>query len=197
MSQPTDQVLIKQMQAGDLQALGQLYDRYKPLVYKTALAITGDNEAAGDLLQDVFLRLYRFSCRFDPQRPLPPWLYRMTANLAYTWVKRDNRWLQPAGDLAEWLAGSSKDHPQAIVEGRDDWTRVQQAVQCLPISQRVVVVLYYLDDLSLQEISDILDIPMGTVKSRLHYGRLGLRKRLGLAGYPEGKNLPELNFEGS
>ena len=180
--QITDQELVRQLQAGSLDALGELYDRYRQMVYRSALAITGDPEAASDLLQDVFLRLYRFAGRVDTTRPLPPWLYRMTANLAYTWVKRDRRWLQPLEDLADWLAGSALNLPYETAEKMDDWGRVQQAVQTLPISQRVVVVLYYLDDLSLQEIAGVLSVPVGTVKSRLHYGRLALRKHLGLSG---------------
>ncbi|HEX7973391.1 MAG TPA: RNA polymerase sigma factor [Anaerolineales bacterium] len=159
-----------------------LFDRYRQLVYRTALAITGDAEAASDLLQDVFLRLHRFAGRIDSQRPIEPWLYRMTANLAYTWVKRNHRWVQPLEDLAEWLAGAGRNTPLDLAEMQDDWNQVQQAVMALPISQRLVVVLYYLNDLPLQEIAEILDVPVGTVKSRLHYGRLALQKRLGILG---------------
>jgi RNA polymerase sigma-70 factor (ECF subfamily) len=193
MTQVADLELIQQLQQGSLEALGELYDRYRHMVFRTALAITGDQEAASDLLQDVFLRLYRFANRLDRTRPIQPWLYRMTANLSYTWVKRDHRWLHPLEDLADWLAGSSRNSPYEIVEQWDDWDRVQSAVADLPISQRVVVVLYYLNDLSLQEISEILNVPVGTVKSRLHYGRQALKKSLG--GFAEGEGLTEL-YEG-
>ena len=90
-----DGELILQLQDGSLEALGKLYDRHQRMVYRTALVITGDVDAAADLLQDVFLRLHRFASHVDPQRPLEPWLYRMTANLSYTWVKRSRRWLRP------------------------------------------------------------------------------------------------------
>ena len=72
--------------------------------------------------------LYRFADRIDPQRPLEPWLYRMTANLSYTWVKRSRRWLRPLEDFADWLVGSSKNPPDEMVEKRDDWNRVRRAV---------------------------------------------------------------------
>jgi len=196
MNMRSDQELINQLQEGSLEALGELYDRYRQLVFRTALAITGDPEAASDLLQDVFLRLYRFAEHFDPLRPLPPWLYRMTSNLAYTWVKRDRRWMRPLENLADWLVGWGRNHTQELVEQMDDWDRLQRAVAALPISQRVVVVLYYLNDLSLQEIAEILEIPLGTVKSRLHYGRLTLKKDLGLAALGEKEKLPDLGFEG-
>jgi RNA polymerase sigma-70 factor (ECF subfamily) len=167
-----EQELILKLQNGDLDALGELYDRHRQTVYRTALAITGDLDAANDLLQDVFLRLFRFADHIDSQRPLEPWLYRMTANLAYTWLRRDRRWLRPL-----------------VVELHDDWAQVQHAVSQLPISQRVVVVLYYLNDLSLQEIADILDVPVGTVKSRLYYGRLALKKMVGMGGALEAGSL--------
>jgi len=175
-----DQDLVLQMQQGNLEALGELYDRHRQVVYRTALAVTGDGEAANDLLQEVFLRLYRFAGRIDSQRPLEPWLYRMTANLAYTWVRQNHRWFKPLEDLVEWFSVGDENPPHAIVERRDDWREVQKAVSRLPLSHRIVVVLYYLNDLSLQEISDILDVPVGTVKSRLHYGRKMLKKSLGL-----------------
>jgi RNA polymerase sigma-70 factor, ECF subfamily len=197
MAQDSDPELIERLQQGNLEALGLLYDRYRQMVYRTALAITGDQDAASDLLQDVFLRLYRFADHIDQQRPLSPWLYRMTANLSYTWIKRDRRWWRPLEDLADWLVGVSRNTPYDEVEKQDDWDRVQQAVIDLPLSQRVVVVLYYLNDLSLLEVAEILDVPVGTVKSRLHYGRLTLKKSLGLSGFTEGEKLPDLKFEGS
>ena len=195
MGQTGEQELIIQLQSGSLEALGELYDRHRQTVYRTALAITGDEDVASDLLQDVFLRLFRFADHIDNQRALEPWLYRMTANLAYTWLRRDRRWLRPLEDLADWLAGSARNATYEVVELQDDWSQVQKAVDRLPLSQRVVVVLFYLNDLSLQEIAEILDVPVGTVKSRLHYGRLALKKMLGLGGALENEKLPEWNFE--
>ena len=174
----TDKELILQLQNGSLEALGELYDKHQRMVYRTALVITDDAEAAADLLQDVFLRLHRFADHVDPDRPLEPWLYRVTANQAYTWVKRSRRWFRPIEEVAEWLVGSKRSVTQYQENLSEDWQQVQQAVSGLPLPQRVVVVLYYLNDLSLQEISEILEVPVGTVKSRLHYGREALKKSL-------------------
>ncbi|MFM8322309.1 MAG: RNA polymerase sigma factor [Chloroflexota bacterium] len=193
MANTADQELVYQLQAKRLDALGELYDRYQRMVHRTALVITGDNDAAADLVQDVFLRLFRFSDRIDPQRPLEPWLYRMTVNLSYTWIKRNRRWLQPLEDLADWLAGS-KPSPHEMVEQKDEWDRVQQAVSRLPFAQRVVIVLYYLNDLSLQEISEILEVPVGTVKSRLHYGRSALKSSLGIENLGDSDALANLEI---
>jgi RNA polymerase sigma-70 factor (ECF subfamily) len=184
--------LIKRLQDGSLEALGVLYDHHRHLVFRTALAISGDEDAAADLLQDVFLRLHRFAERIDPERPIEPWLYRMTTNLSYTWVKRRKRWLRPLEDVADWLVGGRKDSPDYQAEVDESWYLIRQAITALQLTQRVVVVLYYINDLSLQEISDILEIPVGTVKSRLHYGRQALKKQLGLM---QDDALPEILYD--
>ena len=187
----TDRELILQLQQGDVNALGDIYDRHKNLVYRTALGITGDEQIAADLLQDVFLRMNRFAHHVDPERPLEPWLYRTTANLTYTWMKRHRRWMRPLEDVAEWLVGSKKQLPSYVAEVSEEWKDVQKAVSSLSLQQRVVVVLYYINDLSLQEISEILDIPVGTIKSRLFYGRKALKKYLEADGVVHG----EVNYE--
>ena len=180
MRQLQDNQLITKLQDGDLEALGFLYDRHRQMVYRTALAITGDPEVAADLLQDVFLRLHRFAHRIDTERPLTPWLYRVTANLAYSWMKHRNRLTRCLKEMAEWLSREPKTTPDHLAEQDEECRWVQRAIASLPITQRVVIVLYYVSDLSLQEISEILDIPVGTVKSRLHYGRRTLKKQLSL-----------------
>lgn len=175
-----DRHLVLRLQDGDLEALGDLYDRHRSLVYRTALAITSEPEAAADLLQDVFLRLHRFAHRIDPERPIQPWLYRITANLSYTWMKRRSRWLRFLHEMSDWVSRERRPSVQHQVELDEEIHWVQQAVASLPLPQRVVVVLYYVNDLSLKEISETLDIPVGTVKSRLYYGRSVLKKKLGL-----------------
>jgi len=175
-----DRRLVLRLQDGDLEALGELYDRHRSLVYRTALAITSEPEAAADLLQDVFLRLHRFAHRIDPERPIQPWLYRITANLSYTWMKRRSRWLRFLHEMAAWVARERRPSVQRQAELDEEIRWIRQAVASLPLPQRVVVALYYVNDLSLREISETLDIPVGTVKSRLHYGRNALKKKLGL-----------------
>lgn len=187
-----DSELVRSLQTGNLEALGVLYDRHQKLVFRTALAITGDADAAADLLQEVFLRLHRFASHIDTGRPLEPWLYRMTTNLSYTWVKRHNRLLRPLEDVADWITGTRRDSPAVRTELNETWHQVQQAILSLPLSHRGVVVLYYVNELSVQEIAKILSIPVGTVKSRLHYGRQALKKSLGLS---QEHIFPELNYE--
>jgi RNA polymerase sigma-70 factor (ECF subfamily) len=177
----SDRELILQLQRGSLECLGLLYDRHQELVYRTARAIIGDSEAAGDVLQEVFLRLHRFSHRVDSSRPLEPWLYRVTVNQSCTWVKR-RRWTWPIEELADWISGDRSQIPPYVIERRESWDAVEKAIWSLPLAQRTVIVLYYINDLSLQEIANILDVPTGTVKSRLHYGRRAMRESMEAEG---------------
>lgn len=191
MQSASDQELIVELKKGSLDALGILYDRHRRMVYRTALGIVGDPDSAADLLQDTFLRLHRFADRIDTQRPLEPWLYRVTTNLAYTWVKRRKRWFSPIEDIAEWLSGNRKQSPHFAAEIDEESQQVQQAITALPLTQRVVVVLYYINDLSLLEIAEILEVPEGTVKSRLHYSRQSLKKHLRI----QEDKLPDMQYE--
>src|SRR4030067_2802881 len=139
----SDSELVLSLQAGSLEALRVLYDRHRGLVFRTALAITGDAEAAAALLHDVFLRLFRFAAHIDTHRPLDPWLYRMTTNLAYTWVKRRQRWFRPLEDIADWLASTRKDTPAYQVEMDDSWRQGEQGIFSLPLSPRGGGVVYF------------------------------------------------------
>jgi RNA polymerase sigma-70 factor (ECF subfamily) len=184
-----------------LEALGTLFDRHHEAVFRTALAITDDEEMAADLVQEVFLRLHRYAERVDATRPLRPWLYRVTVNLAYSWLKRRQRLWRLVKELAERLVGEWHRGPHAQVERKEEWEQVRRAIGRLPLPQRVVIVLYYLDDLPIHEISTILNVPEGTVKSRLHYGRRALRRALmpktGMLGEILAEILPEGEYGSS
>jgi RNA polymerase sigma-70 factor (ECF subfamily) len=177
-SQDQDGQLISQVRQGDLLALGILYEHYKTQVFRIALAITRDPTIAEDILQECFLRLYATVDRFDETRPLLPWLYRVTVNLSYNWVTRRNRWLSPLEDAVERLHAGPKSSPERSVEQNELQRIVREALDSLKFEQRVVLVLFYLGGFSVKEIAYVLDVPTGTVKSRLHYGRERLRSRL-------------------
>ncbi len=177
-SAPTDRELVQRLCAGELAALGTLYDRYRLPVFHTALAITHDREAAEDILQECFLKLNSYAPRIDVSLPLEPWLYRVTVNLSYTWVSRRSRWLISLESVIDKLVSPARSGGEYHAEMSEFQAVLRRAIDSLPAGQRMTVILYYLNDLSLKEISYILDCPVGTVKSRLHYGREHLKKCL-------------------
>ena len=179
MSTGEDSELIPRVRRGDLAAFEALYDKYKGQVYRTALAITRDQGAAEDILQECFLRVYAHIDRVDVTRPLSPWIHRIVVNLSYNWVTKRRRWLPSLGEVIDQFVGDHLGSPEHILE-RDELQRiVQEAIHSLSFAQRVVIILFYLNGFSLEEIAYILDCPVGTVKSRLYYGRQNLRSKLG------------------
>jgi RNA polymerase sigma-70 factor (ECF subfamily) len=174
-----DGQLVRRVRQGDLDALGELYAQYRNQVFRTALAITRNQQMAEDILQEVFLKLYHFAERIDTSLVLAPWLYRVTANLCYTQITRQKRWLTALEDVIENIvAPPSRACPERQAEHGELQTIIQQAIDTLSPGQRIVIVLHYLADLSLKEIAYILEVPEGTVKSRLYYGRESLRQKL-------------------
>jgi RNA polymerase sigma-70 factor (ECF subfamily) len=183
----SDSELIECLQQDDLDALGVLFERYRDRVYRTALVIVRDSAVAEDILQDCFLKVYGNAHRIDTSRPLVPWLYRVTVNLSYTWLSRAKNRRMPIDNVVDLLISPMKHAPDRLTEQTELRQNVRQAINALSIDQRVVVVLYYLNGLSLQDIAEILDLPTGTVKSRLYYARENLRSKLGtnLSWLPE------------
>ena len=187
----SDRQLVIELQTGNLEALGALYERHKTTVYRTALAITRDPSVAEDILQDSFLRLHKYAYSIDSSLPLRPWLYRVTTNLSYNWEKRKKYWSISLDDVLDWLAGPTHNSPEWRAEMSDTQSRIMDAVSSLNTNQRIVIVLHYLDSLDLKEIAAILNCPIGTVKSRLHYGRKNLRRQL----ESRHRAAPELAYE--
>ena len=183
--------LIRKLQHGNLKALGTLFTTYKDMVYRTALAITRDKRSAEDILQECFVRLYTYAASVDTKRPLKPWLYRVTVNLSYDWSSKKPT--QPLDEILEWLSGlpGPFPSPDRQAEEKEMMRMVRQIIDELPGLHRAVIVLFYLENLSLDEISQVLELPLGTVKSRLYYARERLRKAL----KHRDRTVPEMKYE--
>ena len=179
MSTGEDNELIPRVRRGDLAAFEALYDKYKGQVYRTALAIIRDKSAAEDILQECFLRVYAHIDKIDISRPLSPWIHRIAVNLSYNWVTKRQRWFPLLGEVVDQFVGDHHGSPEHILEREELQRIVQEAIHSLSFAQRVVIILFYLNGFSLEEIAYILDCPVGTVKSRLYYGRQNLKRKLG------------------
>ena len=177
-AQHTDGWLVARVRNGDLEALGELYERYKTQVYRTALAITHNESMAEDILQDTFLRVYTYANSFDETQPLGPWLYRVTVNLAYSLTNRAKRCVFFFQNALERIKSPTQQNPEQVTEKRERRQMLRQAIDALPEPQRVVVILYYLEELSINEIAYAVGIPEGTIKSRLYYAREKLRETI-------------------
>ncbi len=173
MEQPL--ALIRRAQAQDRDAFASLFQLYKNLVYKTAYLMLRDRDEADDALQEIFVRVHREIQTYDPNKgAFTTWLHRVTMNHSLNHLrgaKRAARAAQVPLDVAASIPAPGIAHPA-------DQDVLRQAVDQLSDKQRAVVVLRYFLELSYDEIAQVLDIPLGTVKSRLTLALATLRRAL-------------------
>lgn len=170
--------LVARAKEGDMGAFEALYKRYKGSIYRTALAITHDRGAAEEILQDSFLRAFRHIDNVYEGAPIAPWLHRIAINLSYNWTTKRKRWLTSLEQVLDRLVATPSSFPERAVEQSELQQLVREAIDQLEFPHRATIVLFYLEGFSLAEIAEIMDCPVGTVKSRLYYGREKLREAL-------------------
>ena len=175
-----DAALVESVREGDVRAFEALYDKYKTMVFRTAYAIARDRFAAEEITQDCFVRAYCHIDKVDVSTSLGPWLHRIAVNLSYNWCKSARRrWLLSLEKAVSPEASQSGANLPAIAAQQGETRRILlDALESLGFEQRATMILFYLGGFSLEEIGYILDCPVGTVKSRLHYGRLRLKKEV-------------------
>ncbi len=169
-------------------AIEDLVERYAPAVYRLALRMTGDPHEAQDVVQETFVHAWRGLSRYDPERPLAPWLFRVATNACLTRCRSRRRRRareHAAGDLEPLERPGRGPGPEARVDAREAEAAVSAAVLDLPPIYRAVVTLFYLRELSLEDVARVLGIPEGTAKVRLFRARALLSARLE-AFAPEG-----------
>ncbi|MEZ5362970.1 MAG: sigma-70 family RNA polymerase sigma factor [Bryobacterales bacterium] len=171
---------LKRQEAG---ALGEAYDRYSRPVFAMLLRMTGERPVAEELLQEAFLRLWRKSAAFEPERgALLPWLLTMARNLALDRIRSSSERQRRLEAFHETL-------PEAgPLNGGDAWPdaklqaeRIRSLLSDLPEEQRKALELAYFEGMSHSEIAAAMERPLGTVKTWLRSGLLRLRERLGAA----------------
>jgi RNA polymerase sigma factor, sigma-70 family len=178
-----DVQLVRRCLAGEEAAWEEMVRQYSRRIYNLAYRFTGNRAAAEDLTQEVFLRLYRTLEQYDPREgDLSSWLMRVARNLIIDDYRRRARTpAQNGEDLAEHeyhLRADEREDPHALVERRELSEQIHAALAKLSPELRACVILRDLEGLSYQEIAEALQIPEGTVKSRINRGRLELARVL-------------------
>ena len=186
MAQPQimedENALIEQAQHGDRNAFGELVCSYYPGVVRVVYRLCGDNRLAEDMAQEAFLRGWVALPSFHPQSSLRNWLYRIAVNATLDVLRR--RTEEPIEDEALQMVPDQAASPETTLIEKERVAQLQQAMRALPEAARSVLVLREYGGLSYQEIASVLDVPVGTVMSRLNYARNRLRELL------KGKLLP-------
>jgi len=182
-SQDPDAELIARWQAGDASAFERLVRTHERNVFRLLYRMLGSREEAEDAAQEAFLSLHRHGHRFRREARFSTFLYRVAANAALNRRRSRSRARARELELAQRHVAGAQVHavprdPEDATHGVEIQDRVQQALQQLPDELRVAVVLYDIEGQSYRDIAETLGIPEGTVKSRIHRARLGLRERL-------------------
>ena len=183
----SDEELVTRSRGGDADSFNQLILRWERPIYALAYRVIGREEDARDVAQETFLRAFRALSGFKGQAKFSSWLYRITLNLCRDWIRKERRTpvsQAPEGiDIIE-LAGEAT--PNETIEqrvGRSQLSRaVSRAMASLPEEQRTAIILKEYHGLTFQEIADMLDCPLSTVKTRLYQGLSVVRKQLEQAG---------------
>jgi RNA polymerase sigma-70 factor (ECF subfamily) len=181
-----DAQLVRELKKGSEQALEALISRYGNRLLRTAAGICGDTQIAEEVVQDTMLQVCRKIHAFEERSSLGTWMFRITVNLAKnrmrgSWLQRLTPWEDSR--MAQ-LPAPAAEEPETQVIKQCKEQAVSRCLQSLPVKYRDVLVLYYVEDFSVAEISAILDEPEGTVKSKMSRGRNLLKEKLTAGGWP-------------
>ena len=181
-----EKALIERCKRGDLAAFNDLVRKYEKQVYNFAYRLTGNYDDANDVAQDAFLRVFNAIGSFRGDASFSTWLFRITTNVFLDERKRAKA--HPQASLDEYLElGESSvtrqiedpsPTPEVVLEESERAQILSKAVSELPEYQRAMVTLYHGQQKSYEEIAEIMDLPIGTVKSRLNRARLALKEKL-------------------
>ncbi len=182
-----EEKLIKKMAKGDRDAFAELVELYKDKVYQVSYRMLGNAQEAEDVAQETFLRVYANIGNYDPSYKFSTWIYRIATNLCIDHLRKRKQVYsldkQVEGtDGLDWhdrLADQSPNPEETLLTGELQG-QVQQAIESLTPKYRSIITLRYIEDLSLNEISEVLKLPVSTIKTRIHRGREALRKKLNL-----------------
>lgn len=178
---PGDEELMQQVKRGDMYAFDILVRRWEQSLFNLAYKIVGDFEASKDIRQEVLLRVYKASKRYQPRGQFKTWLYRIAINCSINELKKRERCQtlplsmpyeceDGKEQFLEDILPDPKPQPDELIHCEEVAHLIQDALQNLPEEQRIVVVLRHYEGLKFQQIADVLDCPLGTVK--LQYQRL-------------------------
>lgn len=178
--------LLERAKAGDIAAFEQLIESYQKKIFNIALRMLGNYDDAGDLSQEVLIRIYKSIGSFKEQSSFSTWIYRITTNVCLDEIrKRKNRKIISLDEEIRLEDGemkrqieSDEPSPEETAEAKDLKKIVNDAIGKLSEEHRIVIVLRDLQGLSYEEIAEVLKCPEGTVKSRINRGRQALKNIL-------------------
>lgn len=170
-------LLISRARGGDREAFGALVEQYRDNVYRLAYRMCGNAYDADEAAQEAFVAAWRALPNFRGDAKFSTWLYRLTTNAAIDVMRREKRH-QTVGDGEMVDLADDADSPQETVERTEQQEAVQKALATLSEEYREVLLLRYMEELDYAEIAEVLQLPSGTVKSRINRAKAALKAAL-------------------
>lgn len=171
------QDIVKKLKTGDTEAWNMLVESFSKKVYNLALNFAGNKDDAADMTQEIFLKIYNNIDKFEEERNFSSWLMKLSKNYCIDFWRKNKSSRQNV-ELDENLYTNSVHHqaltPEDSLIQKNDITYLRQKLQQLPPDLRSLIIMRDIQDYSYQEISESLDIPLGTTKSRINRARLKL-----------------------
>ena len=179
-----DNALVAQALKGRLSSFKELVSRYRNQAFFFARAMVGNPDDAYDLSQEAFIRVHRHLGKFDPEYSFKTWFFHILSNLCKNHLRHrkvKNRYTTPL-EAVEGTAVSKTDRPDIAYQRNETQQRVWEAIEELPEKFKEIIILNHFEEMSYEQISRVLDIPHGSVMSRLYYARRKLREILETRG---------------
>lgn len=170
----SERELLEQAAKGDSEAFSQLFLTYKTLVYRVVYRLLRIQEDVDDAVQQTFIEVYKSLPGYEGKSKFTTWLYRIAVNVSIQHLRKRRSDTISDFDPEVLPSESNKDN----LEHMELHKQIEAALDAIPIKKRVVVVLHDIEERTMEEIAAILNIPLGTVKSRLFHGRDEMRKKL-------------------
>jgi RNA polymerase sigma-70 factor (ECF subfamily) len=195
----TDESLIARFQKGDIQAFDTLVRRYKDQLLNYVYRFVGNRNDAEDLVQETFLRVYKNKHYYKEIAKFSTWVYTIAGNLAKTELRRRKRRKifsvsNFVNEERDFDIPDTDKNPESVVDGSLKDDIIQKAIEKLPAKFKEVILLRDVQGFAYEEISQILSIPLGTVKSRVNRGRLKLQDDLRFLFEPETESNEETKY---
>ena len=163
----------------DLESFGELYAKLSPWLMRIILKISGDIDAAEDILQETWIRVVKKKGHFDPDKgKFRYYLMTIAKNEALKWKKKESNKIEKMRLFSETIEKSDTNDPHYLNERKEKAEQIKNALKELKSEYQDVLILYYFDELKVKEIADLLNKPTGTIKTWLDRGRAQLEKKL-------------------
>ena len=179
--------IIQELQVGNEKAFKQLVDNYQQQVVNTCFGMVRNSEDAEDIAQEVFIEVFRSIHKFRADAKISTWLYRISVNRSLNFIRdnKKNKWFQSFEDKVESnmsqfkkLNNAQSDQPEYELENKERGIILQEAINSLPENQKVAFSLSKYEELSYQEISEIMELSISSIESLLHRAKKNLQNKL-------------------